>query len=77
MQATLENLEQKALQLPEDQRITLAHRMLQSTSPPQNPAIDALWDAEILRRIERLDQGKTELHDSSKVFADLDNHLQK
>ncbi|NOX99934.1 MAG: addiction module protein [Verrucomicrobia bacterium] len=77
MQATLEELEKEAMQLPEDQKISLAHKILQSTEPPEDPAANALWEAEIIRRIEKLDKGKTELHDASEVFAELDKQLQK
>lgn len=75
MARTLDILEQDALLLPEEQRLTLAHRLLRSTEPPEEPSIESLWTAEILRRIESLDAGTTEIHDASEVFRDLDQHL--
>jgi hypothetical protein len=45
------------MQLPEDQKISLAHKILQSTESPEDPAAHALWEAEIICRIEKLDKG--------------------
>ena len=75
MVTALDNLEKEVMQLPEDQRVTLAHRILLSTEPTCDPAVDALWEAEIVRRIELLDQGATERHRASDVFAELDRRL--
>ena len=77
MQSNLEALEAKALELPEDQRIKLAHRMIQSTESPYNSKTEKWWEEEIARRIERLDSGSTELHDASEVFRALDERLAK
>ena len=55
MQSNLEALEEKVLQLPEDQRITLAHKIIQSTEPPQDLAIGQWWETELVRRIDLLD----------------------
>jgi hypothetical protein len=75
MARTLDTLEHDALLLPEDQRLTLAHRLLQSTEPATDPALESLWTAEIVRRIESLDSGTTQIHDASDVFRDLDRRL--
>ncbi len=75
MQSNLETLEREALQLPEDQRITLAHKILQSTEPEEDAAIGQWWEEELVRRIDRLDSGQTELHPASDVFRDLDQRL--
>lgn len=75
MARTLDTLEREALLLPEDQRLTLAHRLLQSTEPAPDPSLDSLWTAEILRRIECFDAGTTQIHDASDVFRDLDRRL--
>ena len=77
MQSNLEALEEKALELPEDQRIKLAHKMIQSTEPPHDSETEKWWEAEIARRIKRLDSGATELHDASEVFRVLDERLAK
>ncbi len=73
----LETIEKEALQLPEDQKVTLAHRVLASAEPAPDPAIDALWEAEIVRRIERLDGGQTVRHQAADVFEELDRRLRR
>ena len=75
MVSKLEILEKEALLLPEEQRVTLAHRMLRSAEPPSDSAVEALWEAEIVRRIGLLDIGATGRHRASDVFADLDKRL--
>lgn len=75
MARTLDTLEHDALLLPEEQRLTLAHRLLKSTEPAGDPSIESLWTAEIVRRIEALDAGTTGIHEASDVFRDLDHRL--
>lgn len=77
MTRTLDTLEREALQLPEDQRLTLAHRMLRSTEPASPSSVESLWTAEIVRRIEALDAGATGLHEVSEVFLELDRRLSR
>ena len=45
------------------------------TEPAGDPAVDALWESEIVRRIDLLDRGATERHPASEVFAELDRRL--
>jgi hypothetical protein len=75
MASALESLEQEVMRLPEDQRVTLAHRILLSTEPVGAAEVDALWEAEILRRIDLLDRGAAERLPASDVFAELDGRL--
>ncbi len=77
MPNTLETIEKDALQLPEDQKVTLAHRMLMSAEPAPDPSVDALWEAEIIRRIEKLDSGQTARHPAAEVFGELDRRLHR
>lgn len=77
MATVLESLEKEVMRLPEDQRVTLAHRILLSTEPASDPAVDALWETEIVRRIDLLDRGETERHSASQVYADLDRRLRR
>jgi len=77
MPNTLETIEQEALQLPEDQKVTLAHRMLVSAEPAPDPSVDALWETEIIRRIEKLDSGQTARHPAADVFGELDRRLKR
>jgi len=75
MNSSIDALEKEALLLPEDQRITLAHKILLSTEPAENTDVGKWWENEIVHRIEKLDAGKTERHAVSDVFRELDEHL--
>ena len=75
MQSPLDTIEKEAMQLPEGQKVTLAHRILMSAEPAPDPAIDAIWDAEIAKRIERLDSGQTARHPAAEVFGELDRRI--
>ena len=60
------------MQLPKDQRLTLAHRLLSSVEPTPNPEIEAAWDTEIRERIGRYDAGKSTVIPATQVFIELD-----
>jgi putative addiction module component (TIGR02574 family) len=69
----LDSITSKALELPEDQRITLANRILSSIAPEH----ESEWDSEIQRRIEAYDNGETKAIPASEVFKKLDETLKK
>ena len=66
---------QEAMRLPEDQRFTLAHKLLTISEPHLSDDVTTAWDVEIRNRIERHDRGKTHSHTASEVFRDIDDHL--
>lgn len=72
---TIEDLARGAIELPPDQRLTLAQRILASVEPEGEPVIDAAWAAEIRERIRRYDSGETKAIPASEVFAELDRRL--
>jgi DUF1009 family protein len=72
---SLENIASEALLLPEDQRFTLAHRILSSVEPELEAQVDAAWDMEIRERIKRYDAGQTAGFSGQDVFAELDKKL--
>lgn len=67
---------QEAAQLPEDQRLTLAHRLLVAAEPPPSDEVEQAWDAEIRERIARYDRGETRSRPASDVFSDLTRRLE-
>jgi putative addiction module component (TIGR02574 family) len=71
MPTTFETLSQEALVLPPDQRLKLARRLLDSVELEPEPGAEAAWEAEIARRIERLDSGASKPIPASEVFARL------
>jgi putative addiction module component (TIGR02574 family) len=74
---SLENIASEALLLPEEQRFTLAHRILSSVEPERDVRVEAAWDIEIRERIKRYDDGQTAGLSGPEVFAELDKKLKR
>ena len=72
-----EELMAEALRLPEDQKVSLAYRLLSSIEPPESTEIRAAWDAEIRRRIAAFDRGETQAIPAADVFNEVDRQLKK
>ena len=72
---TIDYLAQGAIELPPDQRLTLARRILASVEPDAEPSIDAAWADEIRERIRRYDAGETRGIPATEVFAEIDRRL--
>jgi putative addiction module component (TIGR02574 family) len=77
MAGSIETLTSEAMQLPPDQRLTLAHRILSSVEPAVSREIDAAWDTEIRERIARYDAGTVRGISASEVFAEVDRRLRR
>ena len=75
MRGTIEELTQDAMHLSEDQRITLAHRLLSSIEPPESEQIESAWNSEIKRRISSFRKGLVKTIPANEVFAQLDARL--
>jgi len=77
MSASLEDIASDALQLPKDQRLTLAHRILASLEPGPDAGAEAAWDGEIRERIRKYDAGGPSGIPGSTVFEELDERFAK
>lgn len=77
MAGSIEILISEAMQLPPDQRLTLAHRILSSVEPAASSEVDAAWDAEIRERIDRYDSGGARSIPAAEVFAEVDQRLRR
>lgn len=66
---------QDAILLPEDQRLTLANRLLMLSEPHASEEVQSAWDTEIRDRIYSYDRGKMSSRPASEVFSDLDRRL--
>lgn len=71
MPNTLEALSQEALELPSDQRLALARRLLDSVDFEPDPTASAAWESEIAQRIARFDAGESHSVPAAEVFARL------
>jgi putative addiction module component (TIGR02574 family) len=77
MRATVEGLTKEAIDLPEDQRLTLAYRILSTLEPPISAEIEEAWEREISGRITKFREGKSKSIPADEVFAELDDALKK
>ena len=75
--SSIDQLYEEAAQLPEDQKLTLAYRLLTSGEPPITDEIEQEWDVAIRDRIRRYDEGEALSRSAGKVFSDLDQKLSK
>jgi len=70
---TIEQLEQRLLELPADERARIAKLLIESLDPPtdevEQASIEEAWKVEIDRRIEQIDRGEVELIPAEEVFA--------
>ena len=71
MPATLDTLVHDALVLPPDQRLALARKLLDSVDLEPEPGADAVWGAEIVRRVARFNAGESKPIPAGEVFARL------
>lgn len=71
MNVTLETVVQDALALSPDERLVLAHQLLDSVDLEPAPGAEAAWEAEILHRIERFKSGDSKPIPAGEVFARL------
>ena len=67
MASQLENIEAQALKLSAEERARLADRLI--TSLFDDHDVDSAWVAEVERRIENIESGKTELIPAAESIA--------
>jgi hypothetical protein len=75
--STVQELLRAASQLPADQRLTLAHRLMLLDEPPRSGEVDKSWDNMIRERIDQYDRGESKTIPAAEVFDELDRRLQK
>jgi putative addiction module component (TIGR02574 family) len=70
MTVTFESIEAAALELPERDRIHLAHLLVQSVAH-STPEIEEAWLDEVERRIELQNAGKISEIDADDLYREL------
>ena len=71
MTENAERVKQEVLQLPEADRAELARFLIESLDDSEDPDVEAAWDAELRRRVERIEQGKSRLRPAHQVLAEI------
>jgi len=75
MSESLDTIAAEASQLPPDQRLTLAFKMLSSLEPEKSSSTDEAWDVEIRGRIAGYDAGASVSIPAAEVFSEIDRIL--
>ena len=70
MTTLVDELSQRALELPPEERVRLAERLL-ATVHEVDAEVDAAWDEEIKRRLAEIDNGTVKLIPAEEVFAEV------
>ena len=74
-QSRTDELRQRALQLPADERLALATELLDSVEGPEDAEWAAAWAAELDRRLRELDSGSTKTIPWEQVKAEIQARL--
>jgi putative addiction module component (TIGR02574 family) len=77
MIGSVETIAAEAAQLPPDQRLTLAHKILSSVEPEPSAETEEAWDREIRARIAKYDRGGVRAIPAAEVFEELDRRLRR
>jgi putative addiction module component (TIGR02574 family) len=70
MTTLVDELSQKALELPPEERVRLAEKLL-ATVHEVDAEVEAAWDQEIQRRLAEIDSGTAKLIPAEEVFAEV------
>ena len=71
MTENAERVKQEVLQLSEADRAELARFLIESLDDSEDPDVEAAWDAELSRRVEQIQQGKSRLRPAHQVLAEI------
>lgn len=76
MTTLVDELSQNALELPPEERIRLAEKLL-ATVHELDGEVEAAWDQEIQRRLAEIDNGTAKLVPAEDVFAEVRRTLKR
>ncbi|HUT54804.1 MAG TPA: addiction module protein [bacterium] len=71
MREDMEKIYSEALALPEEARMSLIDKLLQSLHLPTQEEIDRAWAEEAERRLAQIERGEVELIPGEEFFAKL------
>jgi putative addiction module component (TIGR02574 family) len=66
-----EQIVEEVLQLPEEDRAWVIHKLAQSVEDESTNSVEAAWAKEIDRRIAEVDSGMADLRPWSETMAEL------
>jgi putative addiction module component (TIGR02574 family) len=71
MAAAVERLTQEALALSDQERAELARKLLVSLEGPPDEEVNAAWDLEIAKRVDRIREGIAKGRPAEEVSRDI------
>jgi putative addiction module component (TIGR02574 family) len=71
MAVAVERLAQEALALSDHERAELAPKLLVSLEGPADEGVDAAWDSEIAKRVDRIREGTAKGRSAEEVSRDI------
>ena len=77
MNRSVAEIAQEALQLPVQEKYTLARVLLESAEEGETPEIAAAWEVEIERRIALIDAGQAKAQPFSQALREVDMMLSR
>lgn len=66
-----ERVKNEVLQLSESDRAELAHLLIQSLDATWDADAEAAWDAELGQRLQRTEEGRSQLRPAFEVLAEI------
>ena len=75
--STLDRVRSDAMRLTEAERAELAQSLIASLDGPADPDAEAAWDAEIVRRVEEIDNGTAKLIDRDELRRRVQGRLRR
>ena len=75
MAAELERVVEQALSLPGLERLCVARRILESVEPEASEEVERAWEAEIIKRVEKIDSGTAKFRPWEEIRNDFDSRF--
>ncbi len=75
MATELEKVVEQALSLPGLERLSVARRILESVEPEASEEVELAWEAEIIKRVEKIDSGTGTSRSWEEIKKDFDSRL--
>ena len=75
MSKALEEITREAIQLPRQDRLALAERLLEIDDFAADPEVAMAWEDEILARIQAVDDGRATGISRDEVMREADSRL--
>jgi putative addiction module component (TIGR02574 family) len=75
MSMALEDVTREAIELPRQQRLALAHLLIELDDPVSDADVEAAWEAEIQARARAVKEGRAEGIPYEQALARVDRRL--